>query len=389
MLSPRLLHFGQGQIFWDCATNSACETLPAGIPPALGAKAGTDRNWRRLLQSADGTMRSSIKTSEGSPERFWESAVLAYTSCALTKHNDKDSAMWGIAKLIRDMRGEEYAYGLWATGLEEQLAWRVASQPAVKCLNTDQAPFPSWSWMCLDVPIQVDPRFQDATRFYAVTNHVGDAVAFQFETRVFGNANTEDDSGPYEEPGTKTRQPSDVEMGDVKTRQEPKTRPNANIPNPDECTKLRSAELEVRGHICPGTLRYNSDEKRWLIGIDGVGAHAVVEAYPDFQCKQDEAPCRFLVLAASRLAQDRYGQEFYDPEEIEQYEDDIKMQYSGVGILVQWKNENEKRLERAGAVKFRQLNRYDWTAFRRACGEDEEALQFELDAVEGQCVWLV
>lgn len=389
MLSPRLLHFGQGQIFWDCATNSACETFPGGIPLALGAKAGTDRNWRRLLQSADGTMRSSIKTSEGSPERFWESAVLAYTSCALTKHDDKDSAIWGIAKLIRDMRGEEYAYGLWATGLGKQLAWRVASQPAVKRLNTNQAPFPSWSWMCLDVPIQVEPRFEDATRFYAVTDHDGGAVAFQFETMLFGKADTEDDSGPHWAPGIKTKQLSDVKMDDVKTRQEPKISPNPNIPNSDECTKLRSPEIEVRGHICTGTLRYHSDEKRWLIGIDGVGAHAVVEAYPDFRCNKDEAPCRFLVLGASRIAQDRYGQEFYDPEEIEQDEYEIKMEYSGVGLLVQWENEKEKRLERAGAVKFRQFNRYDWTAFRRACGEVEEALQFELDAVEGQCVRLV
>ncbi|KAL0934507.1 heterokaryon incompatibility protein [Colletotrichum truncatum] len=388
MLSPRLLQFAQGQIFWDCATTSACEALPAGLPPSLDVTAGMDRSWRQRLQSADRTVLSRIKSSKGSPEKFWESSVLAYTSCKLTKHDDKDAAMWGISKLVRDMQGEEYAYGLWATWLEEQLAWRVADRPAAKYPEIDGKEFPSWSWMCLDVPIQVAPRLEDNTRFYAVTNHEGGPIAFKFERMLHGEMDTGDPPNPHDTPEIKTNKPSDVEKEYAETWQS-KTGPNVGIPKPDERSKLLSEEIEILGHICGGTLRYTSLEKRWFIDIDGVREQAVVEAYPDLQPGEGDAICQFLVLAASRIFRDRHGQEFYDLDQIEQSKAEVEeMQYSGVGILVQWENKKEKRLRRVGAVTFRQLNWDDWASFRRACGEDQEALQYELDVEDGQSVWL-
>ncbi|EFQ36728.1 tol protein [Colletotrichum graminicola M1.001] len=44
MLSPRLLQFGRGQIFWVCATISACKALPAGLLLPLDTKAAVDRH---------------------------------------------------------------------------------------------------------------------------------------------------------------------------------------------------------------------------------------------------------------------------------------------------------------------------------------------------------
>lgn len=38
MLSSRIIHFTQSQVFWDCSTMSACEKLPEGIPFADGGE---------------------------------------------------------------------------------------------------------------------------------------------------------------------------------------------------------------------------------------------------------------------------------------------------------------------------------------------------------------
>ncbi|OJD30377.1 heterokaryon incompatibility protein [Diplodia corticola] len=150
LLSPRLLHFTRHQLFWDCATLSACETFPHGLPPPLDAPAVSDRHWRALLlqqqtgptsshQSSHSQQPSSLAAapmnsgSSLSLERFWASAVASYTRCALTRASDRAVAVWGVAKPLRDggagMLREAYAAGLWRRGLEEQLAWRLVETP--------------------------------------------------------------------------------------------------------------------------------------------------------------------------------------------------------------------------------------------------------------------
>ncbi|KAF2465538.1 uncharacterized protein BDR25DRAFT_239391, partial [Lindgomyces ingoldianus] len=49
MISPRILYFARIQIFWDCGTISACESLPSGFPLLLDHLAATDWHWRGHL----------------------------------------------------------------------------------------------------------------------------------------------------------------------------------------------------------------------------------------------------------------------------------------------------------------------------------------------------
>ncbi|WDK22550.1 heterokaryon incompatibility protein [Colletotrichum graminicola] len=390
MLSPRLLQFGQGQIFWDCATISACETLPAGLPPCIDIKAAVDRHWRQRLQDAAITVPSLVKTTEGSVTKFWESAVSAYTNCKLTHHRDKGDAMWGIAKLVRDMEGEEYAHGLWSTCLEEQLAWHVVGRPAAEYPKMDWPSFPAWSWTCLDVPIQIAPRAAGVRRFYAATDHNGGPVAFRFEKVLRGSMVRQGVSSWRDVPEYMTKRLSDVDRNHEKAWKKPAKIPGTILAgsgrNPDVPSRLLSDEIEVRGHICKGTIRAVPEEKRWVIDIEGVREEAVIEAYPDIKPLKDEAPCEFLVLAVSRVLTHNCGQEYIDPDDDERYE--IRaIRYSGVGIIVQ-RTECDI-LRRVGAVKFRQVDWDDWFQFRLACGEGEEALNDgELNVENGQKIWL-
>ncbi|KAK2058659.1 heterokaryon incompatibility protein [Colletotrichum caudatum] len=391
MLSPRLLQFGQGQIFWDCATISACETLPAGLPLCLDAKAGVDRHWRQRLQEPVINVSLLVKTTEGSAAKFWESAVRSYTSCKLTQHRDKGAAMWGIAKIVRDLEGEEYAHGLWSTFLEEQLAWQVVGRPAANYPEIDWPLFPTWSWTCLDVPILVAPRAAGVRRFYAATDHNGRPVAFRFEKVLRGSMVREGISSRIGVAEYMTKRLSDADKNHAKARGKsakmPGTSPGGSRQNPDVPSKLLSDEIEIRGHICKGALRAVPEEKRWVVDIEGVRAEAVIEAYPDIQPSKEEAPCEFLVLAVYRAATHNWGQEHSDSEDDERVDvGDIR--YSGVGIIVQ-RSEGDN-LRRVGAVKFRQVDSDDWYHFRLACGEGKEALNDEELIVEnGQKVWLV
>ena len=180
MLSPRIIHFTHSQVFWDCSTVSACESLPDGLPFALSAIATTDRRWRGRLQRKNSGQESPDLTVEDSLESFWKTAVLNYTSCELTNQADKTFAIWSVAKLVRDHLAfeDEYGCGLWATVLHEQLAWQVKSTRKNARMDTLQSIFPSWSWASVNAPIQISDRLVDE-RSYTIKNHDRKSVAFE------------------------------------------------------------------------------------------------------------------------------------------------------------------------------------------------------------------
>ncbi|KAH9230649.1 hypothetical protein K456DRAFT_1918098 [Colletotrichum gloeosporioides 23] len=383
------------------------QALPAGFPLSIDEKAATDRYWRQRLQEADISVRSPVKVSEGSLEKLWKNVVRTYTSCNLTKHSDKSNALWGIAKLSRDILRQEYAHGFWSSSLEEQLAWRVAGGPKVVDFQTEwtdekqnetatmiqktpqkeETSFPSWSWTYLDVPIQVVPRFRERHRFYKVTDHVGGSIGFQFENPYRGWLPRE--TVPLSEKFENMAIGPD--NGDKYRKAQ-----LASTWRPDERSKLVSDKIPVQGHICRGTLISISGKEGWVIAIDGIRGNAVIEAFPDIQPSHNEISCEFLVLAASdddetedELDDDKIED---DEEEDDELEDDDRfvagndgdIHYSGVGILV--KRVGVDQLMRFGAVAFRQVCLRDWIHFRLACGA---SVDWELDAQDGVKMWLI
>ena len=194
MLSPRILHFTKYQIYWDCSTISACETLPEGLPFSLDRFASTDRHWRGRLQETAGCSQEVAAvtgTNDDSMENFWKTAVLKYTECELTNQGDKAVAIWSIAKLVRDQLArirriespdgpaDEYGGGLWSIALHDQLAWRARDVKEGARLVDLQVGSPSWSWTSVKGAIFAQDRL--AWRHYTVQQHEGGDVRFQLE----------------------------------------------------------------------------------------------------------------------------------------------------------------------------------------------------------------
>lgn len=178
MLAPRILHFSKHQIFWDCAEMSACESLPERLPFPLDCLASTDRHWRGRLQETSAENPFSLSAvNDDSIDDFWSTVVGNYTSLDLTKQADKRIAVWSIAKLVRDILAEQYAFGLWELALEQQLCWRV-----VDCTTAERprelATNPSWSWTSVKGRVLVPYRREKSNGDYSVTDHDDKPVKF-------------------------------------------------------------------------------------------------------------------------------------------------------------------------------------------------------------------
>lgn len=191
ILSPRVLHFANDQIMWECLTEAKCETFPEGIPFHTSLK-DLEPLWQVLKlnesqseqpcsvqqaisSSPDDILKPEVLTGnrldegephndyeviQGVPEHelalkrvisTWGSFVKLYTRCDLTKTSDKPHAFAGLAQLFQEITGDEYVAGLWRSCLLDQMDWRVY-HPANK--KTSEYRAPSWSWASLDGPVR-------------------------------------------------------------------------------------------------------------------------------------------------------------------------------------------------------------------------------------------
>ncbi|KAK1636318.1 heterokaryon incompatibility protein-domain-containing protein [Colletotrichum phormii] len=363
-------------------------------------------------------------TGEDSLEEFWKSVVEAYTSCNLTFAKDKLAALWGIAKLLRDALGEEYAAGLWGINLAEQLAWRVFDRTQSKLYGEDEKVVvpggkavgnPSWSWTSLKGRIEVAPRVPRLDRFYTACDHGGGNAKFQVKKPLFGRFEGEHSTVWRDEVVNMTRKLNraservsekarmnvttitpiveDIAEEEVEKDGTPKTAPQGAVTQAetkrefamDKPSELLSTSLRLQAHICRGSLEASGDGN-WTFTFPGLNqSDALIEAYPDVQPQQDSAACEMLLLAATKEMKDRWGWPVFDNGYLED-EDIADVRYSGTGILVE--RVGEGRYKRIGAVVFRQVKRESWACFRRACGNGDEMLEDELQVEDGEKIWL-
>jgi hypothetical protein len=143
LLSPRILHFGVDEIFWECSSSRASETFPGGEPVVEKMELGAKETPVRA--------QSDVSDNEDILN-LWLDVVEAYTKCDLTYPSDKLFALAGLAKHFKSKFGlVDYMAGLWRTRLETQLLWRVQSSGITKRSEIYRAP--SWCWASIDGPI--------------------------------------------------------------------------------------------------------------------------------------------------------------------------------------------------------------------------------------------
>ena len=127
LLSPRKLHFGREEVFWECRKSRYAEggEFSLGSVPSL---------FKIAVAQVDGNLTY----------RHWYDLVEAYTTRSLTYQSDKLRAIAGLAKVCKGVLHAEYRAGLWLSDLHHSLNWRVPVDQRRAGINRSY--FPSWSW---------------------------------------------------------------------------------------------------------------------------------------------------------------------------------------------------------------------------------------------------
>jgi hypothetical protein len=173
-LSPRVLHFGSQQLFWECMDLRASEMFFRGIPshiPIFNFKCFRIPSVINIEeQSVDGIphMQQRWQTQDSKPSiepsplpskiKYWWTIVEAYTRTTRSVTSDKLVAISGIAKVLQPYFKSRYLAGLWESNLPRGLLWSVdKDQIKSVVLGPTEYLAPSWSWAGLDHPTTMPP----------------------------------------------------------------------------------------------------------------------------------------------------------------------------------------------------------------------------------------
>lgn len=141
LLAPRVLHFGQEQIFWECYEEQKCEGFPRHRPDHSSIK-----DFRVLFRRENGHVDSDPKTISPATLELWNRIARTYAQCALTYPEDKLIALSGLVQLFQEKTGDEKFAGLWRSRLWLCLGWSTIREKVTRSLEYRA---PSWSWMSL------------------------------------------------------------------------------------------------------------------------------------------------------------------------------------------------------------------------------------------------
>jgi Heterokaryon incompatibility protein (HET) len=137
LLAPRVVYFGQNQLFWECSgLGLVTESIPIPIPQHPAADSLCSLGPFSLLA-----------TDEVDPHALWRTVVQNYSKKKLIKSVDRLPAIGGLAERMQRMCQDGYIAGFFKGQLPQALLWGISGLG-----NTIETPYiaPSWSWACVD-----------------------------------------------------------------------------------------------------------------------------------------------------------------------------------------------------------------------------------------------
>ena len=142
LLSPRKLHFGNEEVFWECRSTRDAE---GGVASIGGAP--------KLTHIATALARGELST------QLWYRLVQLLSVRNVTRQSDKLTAISSLAKVFHGVLGGDYRAGMWCHDLHNGLNWRV--RHGIASERDDQELFPSWSWANSVRPVYFGEGFPD------------------------------------------------------------------------------------------------------------------------------------------------------------------------------------------------------------------------------------
>ena len=154
ILSPRILHFAEHELIWECMEYEDCECGAMRLDSlnSPGEYTGgyfektIDGEWPPTKSHCHPNRWRSLKDDHEKIPGMWSRLIRNYSELDLSKPNDIFPAISGIAKSFGEVTGWEYVAGMWKEGLIQNLSW-YTSHPAARCTIWRA---PTFSWASLE-----------------------------------------------------------------------------------------------------------------------------------------------------------------------------------------------------------------------------------------------
>lgn len=130
ILSRRVIHFAEKQLFWECPSLKACESLPEGL---------------EVVNLHSSYKQKPFISGQGLKDDQWYFIVRDYMNAKLT-YPSKDTAVAIAGVAQRSGPASEYWAGLWTVDMLEHLCWRKWPR-RWEDLQRSECGAPTWSWM--------------------------------------------------------------------------------------------------------------------------------------------------------------------------------------------------------------------------------------------------
>jgi Pyruvate/2-oxoacid:ferredoxin oxidoreductase delta subunit len=147
LLAPRILHFAERQLYWECREQYALEKHPLDVPQEEVKYSFVKQSLDPCKLLQEGRVESCYAA--------WHQYVQLYSPCALTRPEDKLVAFAGIARRVGELlkacgTTDEYLAGLWRHTLLSDLLWSRIETFRSRSRYTGPYRAPSWSWALND-----------------------------------------------------------------------------------------------------------------------------------------------------------------------------------------------------------------------------------------------
>jgi hypothetical protein len=154
ILAPRILHFTQDQVLWECRTHAASGMFPVKLPSHL-------QEYHNMRNQLFHPQPVGFYT-------FWADMIRSYTNAELTFTRDKLVAISGLASQRQSVNSHpsRYVAGMWEDHLPVSLLWTREDMFEREYLprRLKDLHIPSWSWATLNCPIDVSWTLYDSNR---------------------------------------------------------------------------------------------------------------------------------------------------------------------------------------------------------------------------------
>jgi hypothetical protein len=165
ILSPRMVHFADEELYWECTATVTCEC--AGYKPRRSR--GFHKSGNSKWLTNDPPAASTTRQAWYGLRDDWYRIIEEYSQLRLTFQTDVFPALQGIAKRMQATRNCSYYAGIWEDSIAESLLWHYSilyqSRPQPSTYRA-----PTWSWASRTVSMGYIEWFWEGRSFNPATS---------------------------------------------------------------------------------------------------------------------------------------------------------------------------------------------------------------------------